>query len=86
MKKKINFEEFSKKAAELLKQGKPITGKNGIFTPLIKQIVEAALEGEMDSHIKQTRARESNRRNGHGNFEPQTIQKRQQRNFGIIHR
>jgi putative transposase len=98
MKKKINFEEFSKKAAELLKQGKPITGENGIFTPLIKQIVEAALEGEMDTHIKQTRERENNRRNGHGsknlkssggafeiltprdrngNFEPQTIQKRQ---------
>ncbi len=64
MKQEINLEEFSKDAADLLRQGKPLTGEKGIFTPLIKQIVEAALEGEMDSHLQETRKAAKNRRNG----------------------
>jgi transposase-like protein len=64
MKEKINWEEFSKAAAEQLRQGQPITGEGGIFSPLIKQVIEAALEGEMDAHLTQTREAESNRRNG----------------------
>jgi putative transposase len=64
MKEKINWEEFSKAAAEQIRQGKPITGEGGIFSPLIKQVIEAALEGEMDAHLTQTRKAESNRRNG----------------------
>jgi len=65
MAKKINWDEFSKEAIELIKQHKPLTGEKGIFTPLIKQLVEAALEGEMDSHLEETREEEGNRRNGH---------------------
>jgi putative transposase len=64
MKEKINWDEFSKKAAEHIRQGKPLTGDGGIFTPLIKQVVEAALEGELDAHLEQTRQVEQNRRNG----------------------
>lgn len=65
MKKKINWDLFSKEAAEQIRQGKPLTGEGGIFSPLIKQIVEAALEGELDNHLNETREIESNRRNGH---------------------
>jgi putative transposase len=64
MKEKLNWDEFSKEAAELIRQGKPLTGKGGIFSPLIKQVVEAALEGELDAHLLQTREANSNRRNG----------------------
>ena len=64
MEKEINWEEFRKEAAELLKQGKPLSGDGGIFSPLIKQVVEAALEGEMDQHLLKTRFKEKNRRNG----------------------
>jgi transposase-like protein len=64
MQEKISLEEFRKQAAEQIRLGKPITGDGGIFTPLIKQILEAALEGEMDEHLEQTKG--SNRRNGHG--------------------
>ena len=64
MKEKINWDEFSKKAAEHIRQGKPLTGDGGVFTPLIKQVVEAALEGELDAHLEQTRQVEQNRRNG----------------------
>ncbi len=66
-------------ALEDLRAGKPLTGEQGILTPLIKELVESALEGELDSHL----AREvvANRRNGKskktirslsGSFELQT--------------
>ena len=49
-------------ALEGFKAGQPLTGERGVLTPLIKALVEAALEGELDSHL----AREvtANRRNG----------------------
>jgi len=62
--KKFDFEAFAKQAAEALKAGKPMVGKDGVFTPLLKQIVEASLEGELDQHLTETRATEGNRRNG----------------------
>jgi putative transposase len=62
---KFDFEEFSRRAGELIRQGKPLTGKDGIFTPLLKRILEASLEGELDEHLQESRKREKNRRNGH---------------------
>jgi len=38
------------KALKALQSGKPITGKDGFLTPLIKKLTEAALEAELDSH------------------------------------
>jgi transposase-like protein len=61
---KFDFEAFSRQAAEDLKAGKPMVGKEGVFTPLLKKLIEASLEGEMDAHLDQTRKTESNRRNG----------------------
>ncbi|MEZ5015021.1 MAG: transposase [Chitinophagales bacterium] len=51
-KKKFDFEEFARQAAEQLKQKKPLTGNDGVFTPLLKRILEAAMEGEMDAILK----------------------------------
>jgi len=65
MSKSIKWEEFSKEAAKQLRSGKPLTGKEGIFTPLIKEVLEAAMEGELDDHLEQTREKDKNRRNGH---------------------
>ncbi len=64
MKKKIDFENLSKDIAAQIRSGKPLTGKDGAFTPLIKQVIEAALEGEMDEHLRETRETAANRRNG----------------------
>lgn len=58
----FNFEEFQKHAIERLKDGAPLSGQGGIFTPLIKRILEASLEGEMDDHLDQEEI--INRRNG----------------------
>lgn len=49
-----------------LMKGKPLTGKDGVFTPLLKKIIEASLEGEMDSHLNGEGRSSKNRRNGKG--------------------
>lgn len=63
-KEKFDFEKFAAEAAEKLRQKQPLTGKEGVFTPLIKKILEAAMEGEMEAHLDQTRKESKNRRNG----------------------
>ena len=56
-------EDFDfQKALKALQSGKPLTGKDGVLTPLIKNLTEAALEGELDSHLGQEIA--ANRKNG----------------------
>lgn len=61
----FDFSLFQKEAIDKLKSGQSLTGKEGILTPLIKEIIEAALEGEMDSHLQDCKTQEeSNRRNG----------------------
>lgn len=47
-----------------IQAGKPLLGKEGFLTPLIKKLTEAALEAELDSHLGQEIA--ANRRNGKG--------------------
>jgi putative transposase len=63
---KFDFEKFAKEASESLKLGKPLTGTDGIFTPLLKKILESALDGELDSHLEESRKSRGNRRNGKG--------------------
>ena len=64
MKQEISLEEFRKKAAELIREGKPLTGADGVFTPLIEQVLEASLEGELDTHLAKKKSIKKNRRNG----------------------
>lgn len=69
MKKKdynFDFESFSREAIDRLKAGDSMIGPEGIFTPLLKRLIEAAMEGEMDAHMKDTRKSHKNRRNGRG--------------------
>jgi len=50
---------------EEFKSGKRLTGKGGLLAPLIKQLTEAALEAEIESHISNDVLRGNrNRRNG----------------------
>ena len=48
----FDFDEFKTSALGQLKAGQPLTGKGGILTPLIKQLLESALEGEIESHLQ----------------------------------
>lgn len=39
-------------------------GKDGAFAPLIEDILNAVLEGEMDAHLTEEERENGNRRNG----------------------
>lgn len=62
---KKDLNKYTQELADQLRSGKPLTGKDGAFTPLIKKVLEAALEGELDEHLKESKQQKSNRRNGH---------------------
>jgi transposase-like protein len=62
----MDFTSMQKLALEQLKAGKSLTGKDGVFAPLIKQFLEAALEGEMESHLDEAQREQGNKRNGKG--------------------
>jgi len=51
------------KALKDLQSGKDLTGKDGILTPLIKQLTEAVLSSELAEHLENEKT--PNRRNGH---------------------
>lgn len=66
-------------AIKALREGKDLSGKDGILTPLIKQLTEAAMQAELEEHL--TSEDKPNRKNGRtsktmkspaGNFELET--------------
>jgi len=57
MNQQFNMDE----ALELIKQGTRIDGKDGVLVPLIKQLTEVVLEGEIESHLS---IEINNRKNG----------------------
>lgn len=61
--KDFDFDAFVKQAGEQLQSGKPLVGAEGVFTPLLKRVIEASMEGELDDHLKDKK--DNNRRNGH---------------------
>lgn len=58
----FDYTAFEKDAIEKIKSGVPLEGKDGILAPMIKRLVEASLEGEMETHLTETSIK--NRRNG----------------------
>ena len=46
-----NKEIDYKRAAEQLRNGEPLFGKDGALAPMLEHILDAALEGEMDAHL-----------------------------------
>lgn len=63
MEEKMDF-DFNE-VLEQFKSGKNLTGKDGLLAPLIKQLTEAALEAEVESHIaNDVLSGKKNRKNG----------------------
>ena len=58
MAEKFDFEA----ALKAVQSGQSITGRDGVLGPLVKQLTEAALEAELDSHLAEEVA--ENRKNG----------------------
>lgn len=61
----FDFAAFEAEALEKLRLGKPLEGSDGVLGPLLKRLLEASLEGEMDAHLSEEKASgRANRRNG----------------------
>lgn len=58
MKDTFDFNE----ALKALQSGQPLSGKDGVLAPLVKQLTEAALEAELDTHLANDVV--NNRKNG----------------------
>jgi len=65
----FDYENFEKEAIAKLRAGKGLTGPEGALTGMIKRILQAALDGEMDEHLDDD---QPNRRNGHTEKQVQT--------------
>jgi len=62
------------KMMQELKEGKKLSGKDGILAPLIKELFETMLEGEIESHIdNETISGNSDRRNGYNAKQMKTL-------------
>jgi putative transposase len=65
MNEQFDFESFKREAIKGMYAGKPLNGEKGIFAPLLKHFLEAALEGELETHLREEKAAGlSNRLNG----------------------
>ena len=58
----FDFKDFEKQAIKRLQEGHSLEGKDGVLAPLIKRLIEAGLNGEMDAHLIDSK--KVNRRNG----------------------
>lgn len=59
----FDYKEFEKEALTKLKQGVSLEGENGILAPLLKRLLEAGLQGELEGHLSNPE-QSKNRRNG----------------------
>lgn len=67
MGKKIDWEGFEKAALDKLKKGEKLGGKDGVMAPLIKHLLETALDAELEDHLAEDKAKnKKNRKNGKG--------------------
>jgi len=63
--KDFDFSNFQDSITDAVREGRPLLGKGGVFTPLIKYALEQATEGELDEHLVNDKLLgNSNRRNG----------------------
>lgn len=67
-------DETRLQALEQFKSGKPLFGKGGAFAPLLQELLESALEGELSAHLNEREEEDDkpNRRNGHSSKKLQT--------------
>jgi len=60
------FKSMRDKALQQLMSGQSLTGKDGVFAPLLQQFLESALDGEMAAHLNEHERSQGNKRNGKG--------------------
>lgn len=63
--KKEEFESAKAEALRQLLKGESLFGKGGALAPLLKEILDSALDAEMESHLDDRQRIEGNKRNGY---------------------
>jgi len=70
MKKKqpesFDYEQAKQKLKEQFRSGQPLFGKGGAFAPLLQEMLNSILEGEMEGHLDNEQRDNGNRKNGKG--------------------
>ena len=83
--KKVKQSEFEKKVVDQFLSGKNLFGEDGALAPLLKNVLDKALQVEMENHLDESERSSGNKRNGIktktvksslGNFELETPQDR----------
>jgi transposase-like protein len=63
----FNYDDFEKEALSKLRRGVSLEGKDGVLAPLLKRLLDASLQGELEGHLLEEKAKgtgSNNRRNG----------------------
>jgi len=60
----LKFKEMQALALKQLRSGQSLTGKDGVFAPLLKQFIEEALDAEMTDYLNNNERMKGNKRNG----------------------
>jgi putative transposase len=58
--------EFERQVLAQFMSGKNLFGKEGAFAPMLKNVIEKALETEIESHLNELQRGKGNKRNGKG--------------------
>lgn len=60
----FDYEKAKQKLKEQFRTGQPLFGKGGAFAPLLQEMLNSILEGEMEGHLDEEERDSGNRRNG----------------------
>jgi len=63
---KKELTELEKRVLEQFMSGKSLFGEGGALAPMLKNVIESALEAEMDAHLSEDQRASGNKRNGKG--------------------
>jgi transposase-like protein len=60
----FDYEVAKQKLKEQFRSGQPLLGKGGAFAPLLQEMLNSILEGEMEGHLDEDERDSGNRKNG----------------------
>ena len=62
----FDYEKAKQKVKEQFRTGKSLYGKDGAFAPLLQEMINSILEGEMEGHLDEDERSAGDRKNGKG--------------------
>ncbi len=58
----VDYKELETNILSSIREGRPLTERDGALTPFVKRLLESSLEGEIKNHLS-AKSEENNRRN-----------------------